>query len=59
MKTLDKLLILAKNKDNLKRLLVLLDRSVIILSAIEVNAPKYNREIVKIIEEFDKLVDWK
>jgi len=59
MKTLDKLLTLAKNKDNLKRLLVLLDRSVIILSAIEVTAPKYNREIHKIIEEFDKLVDWR
>lgn len=59
MKTIDKLLLLSKNKESLKKLLTLLDKSVIILSAIEVNAPKYNKEITKIIEEFDKMVDWK
>lgn len=59
MRTVDKLLTLSKNKENLKKLLTLLDKSVIILSAIEINAPKYNKEIVKIIEEFDKLVDWR
>lgn len=59
MSTINKLLTLSKNKENLKKLLTLLDRSVIILSAIEINAPRYNKEIVKIIEEFDKLVDWK
>jgi len=59
MKTIDKLEILAKKKDNLKKLLTLLDKSVTILSAIEVNSPKYTKDISKIIDEFDKLVDWK
>lgn len=59
MKTIDRLLQIAENKKNREILLRMLEKSLAILSAVEISSPSYARDINKILDDFYQLLGYK